>query len=267
MDNKKQVILITGASSGIGKAIANYLVKNNYTVYGTSRQKLTDCTYLPVQMDITDKASIEQAITYIIEKESRIDVLINNSGIGIYGALEDTAEVLAKKQMDVNFWGAVYVTNAVLPHMHNHNRGKIITISSMGGIISIPFQGLYCASKFALEGYFEALRLELRNSNINVVRINPGDFRTNFTSNREKAYNSSSPYAQQADKTLTIVENDETNGADPQLIAKKIFKIINKKRVKERYYAGMFWQVLLIKIYAFIPRPVRNWILYTHYQL
>ena len=181
----RQVILITGASSGIGKATANLLVQQGYTVYGTSR-KASESTngVRMLTMDVTQPASIQQAVEQILSEQGRIDILINNAGLGISGALELETDEEIGKQMDTNFMGVVRMCKAVIPIMRKERKGFIINISSIGGLIAVPFQGFYSASKFAVEGYSEALQHEVRPFGIRVCLVEPGDFYTNFTANR-----------------------------------------------------------------------------------
>ncbi len=171
MMNNHRVVLVTGASSGIGKCCAEYLSQQGYRVYGTSRR--TDSTdseqsssksnlFQMIQMDVTDESFVKKGIDYIIARESRIDVLVNNAGLAIIGSLEDTTIEEAKSQLETNFFGALRVCRAVLPVMRRQRAGYIVSISSIGGLIGLPFQSAYCASKFALEGAMEALRLEVR---------------------------------------------------------------------------------------------------------
>ena len=210
MSDNSKVILITGASSGIGKASAEYLVQQNHIVFGTSRYpgsypKPNDYTIF--QMDVTDADSIQAAINQIIDNNGRIDVLINNAGFGIAGAIEHTSISKAKEQFETNFFGTVRLIKSILPIMHKQDSGLIINISSIGGLIGLPYQGMYSASKFAIEGLTESLYKELRSSNIKIVLVEPGDFKTSFTEKRGISKN-----AIQSDvfqNTLNIIENDE----------------------------------------------------------
>ncbi|MDR3327388.1 MAG: SDR family oxidoreductase [Prevotellaceae bacterium] len=233
----KKVILITGATSGLGKAIAEQLLQDGHIVYGTSRNKMESTNSLKMlQMDITQRESIRNAISAIFTAESRIDVVINNAGMGIGGAAELATEQEIDLQMQANFYSVVNVCSEVLPIFRFARNGLIINVSSIGGVFALPYQGLYSASKFAVEGYSEALSLETKQFGIRVVVLEPGDFNTGFTKNRVISQATiNSEYSQSFHKVLKNIEKDETNGGKPQYLAKKTSKIINKKHPKFRY--------------------------------
>jgi short-subunit dehydrogenase len=264
-----KVIFITGVSSGIGKACAEYLNYKGHSVYGTMRQPVNSTlSYSVLQMDLTDKASIQKAVQNVLEKEGRIDVLINNAGMGIGGSIEDYSDDEIKIQFDTNFFGALNMCRAVIPSMRKNKNGLIINISSLGGLMGLPFQGIYSASKFALEGMSEALRLELRSSGIKVVLINPGDFHTKFTDNRTVSSNINiSPNREQYLKTIQVIQHDERNGSDPIKIAKIILKIISKKSHKTNYLVGNLEQILFARSKGFIPSKWFEAILGDHYKI
>ena len=179
------VILITGITSGFGRAMARKLAHDGHIVYGTYRNdsdRIPGVTYL--KADVQDAESLKVAVGRVMELEGRIDTLISNAGMGIGGPLEFTSTYDAQRQMDVNFMGMVRLLNLVIPIMRNQRKGHIICISSIGGLMGLPYQGMYSASKFAIEGYCESLRLELSRFNVNVTVINPGDFSTGFTSSK-----------------------------------------------------------------------------------
>jgi short-subunit dehydrogenase len=265
-----KVVLITGISSGFGKATAEFLVRHGYLVYGTSRKKNDSGSVVNIiNMDITNTASVKEGVNGILNKEGRIDILINNAGMGISGAIEDVTNDEAKLQMDTNFYGMVHVIQAVLPAMRKQGNGTIINISSIGGLMGLPFQGFYAASKFAVEGMSESLRMELKQFNINVVLINPGDFFTNFTSNRQiisKAGNDS-PYEAQFRKTLAVIEKDETGGLRPAKMAQKIFNILEKKKPCPRYIVSTFEQKLAVVLKYILPDAWFFKILEDHYGI
>ncbi len=226
-----KVVLITGISSGFGKQTAQLLALNGYKVYGTVRKdtdKIDNVNY--IYLDVTSETSIMKAVQDIYKNEGRIDVLINNAGIGIAAPIEYTEITEIEKIMDVNFMGAVRMTKAVLPIMRKQSSGHIISISSIGGVIGLPFQGVYSASKFAMEGFFQALYNEVKPFNIKVSLINPGDFNTEFTSNRPQVNKEDfDTIYSQYNKTISIIEKDESNGLKPELLAKSILKMISKK--------------------------------------
>jgi short-subunit dehydrogenase len=265
----EKVVLITGASSGIGKACAEFLFQKNCIVYGTGRDHLPAANYHMLKMDARDDESVKQAIHYIIDREKRIDVLINNAGIAAAGAIEDTSIKEAESQLDTNFFGNLRVTNAVLPFLRKQNSGLIINISSIGGLISVPFTGLYCASKFALEGLSEALRYELKKFDIDVVLIEPGDVQSGLTARRVKTKQSqeNSPYYTRFKKTLAVIEYDEMNGAKKERIAKKVYKIMTKRRPKLRYAVGLPQQRLAVILKKILPSTFFEKIIASHYKI
>ncbi len=261
-----KVILITGASSGIGKASFDFLNAQGHIVYGTSR-KQTDSDYI-LQMDVTDKVSIKQTINQIYSNHGKIEVLINNAGMSLVGAIEDTADSEARNIMETNFWGVVNVTQSVLPIMRKQGSGQIINISSLAGLFSIPFQGYYSAAKFGLEGWTEALRMEVSPFNIQVSLIEPGDFETEIFQNRiviEKA--EGSPYAAWFENALDIIVKGERQGDNPIKIAKLVERIINLKRPKVRYTVGKPLDVLASKLKKVLPQKLFEKLIKDHYQL
>ncbi len=268
MSDKSKVILISGTSSGIGKTSAEYLAKQGHIVYGTSRYpgsypKPNDYTML--QMDVTEVDSVQNAVNQIIKNEGKIDVLINNAGFGIAGAIEHISIGKAKEQLETNFFGTVRLMKSVLPIMRKQNSGSIINISSIGGLMGLPYQGMYSASKFAIEGLTESLHKELRSSNIKIVLVEPGDFKTNFTEKREISKN-----ANQSDvfkTTLKVIENDENSGQDPIIIGELLYRIINKSNPRLRYTVGAFDQKLTTLLKRILPNRLFDWIIMKHYKV
>jgi len=251
----KKVILITGASSGLGKSIAVHLATHGYIVFGTSRKPMA--TMDGVQMlvlDVTDQSSIERAVAEVIRQAGHIDVLINNAGSGLCGAIEDTDIDEARWQMDTNFFGPYSMIKAVLPHMRSRQSGRIITVSSLAGLAALPYQAFYSASKFAIEGMNEALRLELAGSGIDATTINPGDFKTGFTEARvfTRAARSGA-CASQLGRTVAIYEHDENHGADPLLVAQLAQRLIEAKRVGLRHTVGRIDQRFGMLLKKMIP--------------
>ena len=268
MSDNSKVILITGASNGIGKTSAEYLTKQGHIVFGTSRYPGSypePNDYTMLQMDVTDIESTQTAINQIIDKEGRIDVLINNAGFGIAGAMENISIGKAKEQFDTNFFGTVRLIKSVLPIMHKQDFGLIINISSIGGLIGLPYQSMYSASKFAIEGLTESLYKELHSTKINVAMVEPGDFKTNFTKKREISKNANQSDAFQ--NTLKIIENDEKSGKNPIMIGKLLNKIINKTNPRLRYTVGAFDQKLASFLKRILPNRLFDWIIIKHYKV
>ncbi|MBN2863090.1 MAG: SDR family oxidoreductase [Bacteroidales bacterium] len=267
----KKIILITGVSSGFGKQISRLLVRTGYKVYRTVRKKTSPgSTENLLQMDLTDAESIRDTVATVVQKEGRIDILINNAGMHTGGPIETTSTSTIRLQIETNFIGMVNLTRQVLPVMRKQGGGTIINFSSIGGLMGLPYQAYYSASKFAIEGFSEALRMEVKNFNIKVIVINPGDFHTNNTLNRRKFLPPSGendPYHDQFQKTLTIIENDENNGWLPQLLAIKIVRILKSKNPRQRYIIAPFEQKLAVVLKYILPGKLFRRILEIHYKI
>jgi len=267
----KKIILITGISSGFGKETARLLAEKGHTVYGTVRKNAEQSGSVNfLTMDLTDINSIKKAVTIILEKEGKIDILINNAGMHTGGPVETTPIDNIKLQMDTNFMGTVNLTREVLPVMRKQGGGTIINFSSIGGLMGLPFQGYYSAAKFALEGFSEALRMEVAQFNIKVVLINPGDFHTNNSANRRNFLapaNSNDPYKEQFNKSLAAIEKDESNGWQPVILAKKILKIVESKNPHQRYIIASFEQKLAVVLKYVLPGKLFRMILADHYKI
>lgn len=244
----KKVVLVTGASSGIGKETANLLAKNGYTVYAAARRvdnmkDLKSSGIKLIEMDVTNDASMVEGIQKIINTEQRIDVLVNNAGYGSYGALEDVPLSEAKYQFEVNVFGLARLTQLVLPYMRKQQSGKIINISSMGGKFGEPHGAWYHATKYAVEGLSDSLRMELKQFNIDVVIIEPGAIKTEWnTIAREKlmAVSGNTAYKELVAKHYKMLENADKGslGSEPIVIAKTIVKAIQSHKPKTRYAVG-----------------------------
>lgn len=267
---ERKIVLITGASSGFGRITAEKLAAKGFIVYGTSRKEAQNQGSITMlKMDVTDLESIKVAVEYILSEHGRIDVLINNAGIGIGGALELATEKEIAIQMDTNFMGVVNMCKVILPCMRKARNGKIINISSIGGIMGIPYQGYYSASKFAVEGFSEALALEVHSFGIKVCIVEPGDFRTEFTEHRnisEMTINSSD-YGDSFKRSLKIIENEEKNGSDPILLATAICKLINQRNPSFRTLVGPQAQIIFAKAKKWLPDSWLQSILRSFYRL
>lgn len=266
-----KVILITGASSGIGFACATDLAAQGHQVYGTSRQTFhTATTFTPLNMDVTQEASVDAAIQKIMEHEGQLDCVLNNSGKGFGGAVEDTTLEEAQSLFDVNFFGVVRVCRAVLPIMRKQRAGLIINMSSIGGLMGLPYQAPYSASKYAVEGFTESLRLELTGSGIHVVLVEPGDVSTAFTANRlhaAAATGPDSPYATRYRQALMKIETDERHGFSPEKVACTVVKIVAARKPAMRYLIGPFPQRLAARIKPFLPSRLFERLLLAYYNL
>ncbi len=261
-------ILITGTSSGFGKEIAELLSTKGYNVVGTSRNpSLIESKYPILRLDVNEDYAAENVLKQFIETHAKIDVLINNAGFGIAGPIEETSIDEAKAQFETNFFGIVRMIKATLPFMRSQKGGLIINMGSIGGQIGLPFQGYYSASKFALEGFTEALRIEVRPFNINILNVNPGDFSTKFTANRQITKFLTNEYQPRFEKALKIYEKDEKRGSNPLEVALLIEKLILKgESYKVRYFVGSAIQKLAVGIKKYIGSQTFENIMIKNYK-
>lgn len=255
---KTKVIVLTGGSSGIGLATVKLFASKGYVVYELSRSGNSFDGVKHIFCDVTKEETVQAAIDQVIAEQGQIDVLINNAGFGISGPIEFTKTEDAKKQFDVNFFGALNVVKAVTPHMRKREKGRIIFVSSVAAVFSIPFQSFYSAAKAALNSLTLALANELRPFNISVCALMPGDVSTGFTAAREKSIEGSDVYTR-LDKSVKTMEHDETHGMSPDKMAKKLYKITSKSRVKPLYVGGAKYAFLCFLGKIFPPRFF-NWV-------
>ena len=240
MPPARQVALITGASAGIGRACAGRLAGAGWSVTGASRRG-TGSAGTGLVMDVDDDESVRAGVAGVIEREGRIDALVAAAGWGIAGAAEDTSLTEAKAQFETNFWGCVRVVREVLPHFRRQRAGRIVLISSLGGVIGIPFQAFYSASKFALEGYGEALSYEVAPFGVQVTLVQPGNIATDFTASRKlaaAAEGGGSAYAAAMHKAISAMERDEANGAPAALVAASVQRVLAARRPPRRVSVG-----------------------------
>jgi NAD(P)-dependent dehydrogenase (short-subunit alcohol dehydrogenase family) len=266
----KKVVLITGISSGFGKETAIQLLNKGHKVYGTLRQNNGTVPGINVlHLDLTKPDTIDSAVREVLDREGRIDVVINNAGMHLGGPIEITPPEDFQRQIDTNLNGVIHIIRNVLPAMRQQGGGLIINISSIGGLMGLPFQGFYSTVKFALEGISQSLRMEVRAFSIKVVLVNPGDFHTNNTANRKNIIGDprSNPYFDQFNKTRTIYEKDETGGWDPAILARKLCRIIELKNPRTRYIIGSFDQKLAVVLKKILPGRWFDRILELHYGI
>jgi len=278
-EDTKKVVLITGASSGIGQASAQYLSQKGYQVYGTSRtvqrhrsrgsQREGVADFPMLQMNVDSEKSVRHGVDYILKKEGRLDVVVNNAGFGIAGAVEDTSLEEAQALFETNVWGAFRVCKTVLPIMRDQRSGYIVTISSIGGRIAIPFQGVYSASKFALEGMIEALRMEVRQFGIHIVLVEPGDCCTQFTANRCRTRESqhNQAYAQQCNAAVEVMEYDEMHGLAPDKVARVLERIIRNPSPRLRYAVASPPQKLALVLKKALSSRFFEFLIRKYYKL
>ncbi len=264
-----KVVFITGASSGIGKSIANYLHEKNYKVYGTSRNpKNVDVAFNMVALDVTKEETIKTAIEEVVQKEGKIDVLINNAGKGITGPIEDTPTEEMRDNFETNFFGVINVIKEVLPYMREQKQGLIINTTSIAAYMGLPFRGIYSASKGALELITESLSMEVKAFGVKVVNVAPGDFATNIAAGRyHTPVFESSAYKEKYAENLALMDNHVDSGADPIQMAKKVQAIIETKKPKIHYKVGAFMEKFSIVLKRILPDKVYEKLLMNHYKL
>ncbi len=250
-----KIAVITGGSSGIGRAAAKAFSRGGFRVYELSRSGKSDGEIIHITCDVTDGNSVSEAFAYIYSEEKRLDVLVNNAGFGISGAVEFTDLEQAKKQFNVNFFGAVCCTKEAVKYMKKGSGGTIVNVSSLAAELSIPFQAFYSASKAAVNSLTLACANELRQFNIRVCAVMPGDVKTGFTAAREKSTEGDSEYSGILKKSVSVMEKDEQNGMSPERIAEKIYSLALKKRPKPLSTVGLQY-----KAFAFLSKvlPIRT---------
>ena len=259
MDNK--VVLITGASSGIGKETALHLIKEGYVVYGAARriEKMNDLVRAgghAIKMDVTDDDSMKASVMKIISEQGRIDVLFNNAGYGQYGPVEETDIEKARYQFEVNLFGLARLTQLVLPYMRRQGSGKILNTSSVGGKVYTPLGAWYHATKHALEGWSDSLRLEVRQFGIDVIIIEPGIIVTEFADvleNNMMGTEGDHPYKELMTKLTNASKEqyESGGGSPPSVIAKTVLKAIKARKPRTRYASGKLAKPMIV---------IRKWV-------
>lgn len=252
----KKVILVTGASSGIGKVTALQLIKDGHIVYGAARRitkmkDLEDAGGHSIGMDVLEEDQMQAAIKRIIDEQGRIDVLVNNAGYAIYGSVEDITIDEARRQFEVNIFGLARLTQLVLPHMREKKSGSIINVSSVGGKIFSPLGAWYHATKHALEGWSDCLRIEVNQFGIDVVIIEPGAIKTEFVDVLNQPMldrSANGPYeelAKAVDKAGNEAYNNKSRHSGPEVVAKTISIAVSAAKPKTRYATGKLSGTLL----------------------
>jgi NAD(P)-dependent dehydrogenase (short-subunit alcohol dehydrogenase family) len=265
-----KVVLITGGSSGIGKSIGEFLHKKGFVVYGTSRnpEKVLNSIFPLLTLDVRKPESIRLAVAKIIEVSGRLDVVINNAGVGITGPLEEIPAEEIKNNFETNFFGPIEVMKATLPQMRKQNSGLIINITSIAGYMGLPYRSVYSASKGALELITEALRMEVKQFGIEITNVAPGDFATNIASGRYHApVLKGSAYEKVYGETLATMNEHVDAGSNPDEMAEAIFKIMQQKSPKVHYKVGVFMQKFSIVLKRILPDKVYEKMLMNHYKL
>lgn len=255
-----KVVLITGGSSGIGKAVAVNLRDADCKVYEMSRKPSLREGILHIDGDITDEESVKTVVEKVIAEEGKIDILINNAGFGISGAIEFTDVEDAKKQLDVNFFGGVRMCRHVLPYMRKAGYGRIVNLSSVAAPVPIPFQAFYSASKAAVSSYTMALDNEVKPYGIRALAVMPGDVHTGFTDAREKEISGDEEYGGRIAKSVKKMEKDELGGMEAGDAGAYVAKLALKKSVKP-LYAIRFDYKFFVLLSRLLPVKLLNWMI------
>lgn len=253
-----KVAIVTGASSGIGEACAAALAARGWRVFGAQRSGPSGATgaISPVMLDVTSDESVAAAVASVLGAAGRIDLLVNNAGYAVMGAIEDTSIDEARAQLETNFFGVLRMCRAVAPVMRGQGSGMIVNISSLAGLLGLPFSGLYSASKFAVEGLSESLRHELRPFGVTVAMIEPGDIATNLPANRRMvaAATDASPYAAALARMKTAQDADEAKAPPPDLVVRQLLKIVDQRHPPLRSVAGGAGQTIVVPLKRFLPQ-------------
>lgn len=265
-----KVVLITGGSSGIGKSIGEFLHQKGFVVYGTSRnpEKVLNSVFPLVALDVRNSDSIQTAVNKIIETSGRLDIVINNAGVGITGPLEEIPTEEIRNNFETNFFGPIEVMKAALPQMRKQNSGLIINITSIAGYMGLPYRSVYSASKGALELITEALRMEVKSFGIEITNVAPGDFATNIAAGRYHApVIKDSAYEKVYGKVLATMNDHVDAGSNPNEMAEAVYKIIQTKKPNVHYKVGAFMQKFSIVLKRALPDKMYEKMLMNHYKL
>ena len=265
-----KVVLITGGSSGIGKSIGEFLHHKGFVVYGTSRnpERVLNSVFPLVTLDVRDTDSIHAAVAKVIAISGRLDVVINNAGVGITGPLEEIPMQEIKNNFETNLFGPIEVMKAVLPQMRAQSSGLIINVTSIAGYMGLPYRSVYSASKGALELVTEALRMEVKSFGVHITNVAPGDFATNIASGRFHApVLKGSAYETPYGNTLKTMDEHVDSGSNPNEMADAVYKIIQTPSPKIHYKVGVFIQKFSIVLKRILPDKVYEKMLMNHYKL
>jgi len=275
-DHNPQVVLVTGDSSGIGRASCEHLAARGRTVYGASRTEPEGAAWAHLHMDVADAASVAEAVAHILDREGCIDAVVHSAGVSLAGPFEETSISEAHRHLDVNYFGAVRVIRAVLPAMRRQGRGKLLIIGSIGGLIGLRYLGHYSASKFALDGLVESVRAEINPLGIDATIIHPGDFNTALRANRttSAATQPGSPYYDVFRRTVEFYNKSEAQARSPEILARKIDALLDRERLPVRVVVGTplerlgvaaknwlpsrLFEIIVGKVYGPSRRPVHN---------
>ena len=257
---RSTVAIVTGGSSGIGLAAARALREKGLTVFVISRRPFSEKGLHHLCADVADEQQCRDAVQTVLRRSGDLDLLVNCAGFGISGAVEFTEPADAKKQMEVNFFGTVNMTRAVLGYMRERGNGKIVNISSVAAPAAIPFQAYYSASKAAINAWTAALANEVRPYGVTVTAIQPGDIKTGFTAAREKSTEGDEAYGGRISRSVAKMEHDEQNGMDPAAAGAYIAKIAMKEHPKPVYTIGFSYKAICVLL-KLLPSRLANWLI------
>lgn len=254
-----KVCVITGGTSGIGRCTAQAMLEKGYTVYELSRREQGIAGMHHIVADVTNEQTLAAAVAEILQREEHIDVVINNAGFGISGAVEFTKTEDAQHQLDVNFFGMVRMNRQVLPVMRKQGYGRIVNLSSVAGAIAIPFQTYYSASKAAINSYTMALANEVKPFGVQVCAVMPGDIRTGFTAAREKSQAGDDVYQGRIARSVAGMEHDEQTGMSPEAAGAYIASVATRRSVKPLRSIGLKYKFFCV-LAKLLPVRTLNWL-------
>ena len=257
---QRLIAIVTGGSSGIGRQTALALSKAGVKVYEFSRRQSENEGMIHLGTDVTDELAVKSSVNEVLLREGRIDILVNCAGFGISGAIEFTSENDAKRQLDVNFFGTVNCTKAVLPVMRKQRAGRIVCVSSVAGPVPIPFQAFYSVSKAAINSYVMALANEVRPYGISVCAVQPGDISSGFTDARSKSLEGDEQYGGRIEKSVRVMEHDERNGMKPEIAGGYIARTALRKKVRPLYAIGFKYKLFCV-LMKLLPASLSNFII------
>ena len=261
-----RVILITGASSGLGAAMLARLARNGNVVIGTSRNGSEDGTDALLRMDLRDEASVNKAVSSILAIHGRIDVVVNNAGVGVQGAVEDVDPAIAQQAFDINVLGALRVCRAVLPHMRGRKQGLIIQISSIAANFGLPYRGFYSASKAALDRMTESLRIEVEPFGVQVVTVQPGEIKTPIAASRLRPAAIGEAYRRRYERAMQVLDGGLGYSRDPDELAEVVERIIEHSSRRTVYRVAQGRQLLSVLMKKILPGRWFERMVRKHYE-
>lgn len=260
----KKVIVISGASKGIGAECAKKFLSEGYTVYNLSRTPSETDGVKNVVCDVTNEENIKDALAKVAGEEGKIDLVLANAGFGISGAVEFTEAEDAHRQFDVNFFGAFYLVKNALPYLRE-TKGRVLAVSSAAAVFSIPFQSFYSASKAAVASLMCATASEVKSFGIRAGYVQLGDVKTSFTASRKKDHKGDDVYGGVISRSVAKMEHDEQNGMAPETIAKKIYKVMTKRKMPLKTTVGASYKFLVF-LAKLLPLPFQNFVIRKMYM-